>query len=107
MDMRISPLRIELMLESNPLESRILVRRLAVRMRAPMRRDSDASVNVRARVHRCSAGLRRATRSDAATLRYAWWRRVASRRIGSDQIGSDRVIIDSFKGSRGFMVDKL
>ena len=34
MDMRIPPLNIEIMLESNPLKSRILVRRLAVGGRA-------------------------------------------------------------------------
>ena len=30
MDMRIPPLKIEILLESNPLKSRILVRRLAI-----------------------------------------------------------------------------
>ena len=48
MDMRIPPLNIKILLESNPLESRILVRRLAVHARAA-RRGLAGSLQARAR----------------------------------------------------------
>ena len=49
MDMRIPPLKIKIMLESNPLKSRILVQRLAVLPRGEIPPDTGKRLNFSAK----------------------------------------------------------